>query len=345
MGKNLFSLGSKPLSGFGNAFNSFKDRVSNTASNIYDKSSTIAKDAYQKGTEAANSAYETGKNTLNNAYEQGSEYVKGKHRQLLFLPNRKIYSKPEDFGITNYENVSIETPDGENLEGYFIKASKDTNKTIIFFNGQGYNSTMCFEQIKKMQEKIPVNILVVDYRGFGKSSLKSKSVTEEGLITDGKAMYDFLIKKGYKPNDISFCGVSLGGAVATAVATQEGVDIDMLIILSSFTTTGDVAADKVDEYNPFTGKLQKGIQTVAKQAVACNLNSLENIQNVKAKKVIICHGGNDKYIPYWHGIRLFEKVKVKDKEFFLVKEAGHIDVLEHCKEREANAIKEHLANK
>ena len=61
-----------------------------------------------------------------------------------------------------------------------------------------------------------VHVLAFDYRGFGHSS---GSPTEQGLILDGIAVVDWVIRTaGVLPNRIVLVGQSLGTAVATAVA-------------------------------------------------------------------------------------------------------------------------------
>jgi pimeloyl-ACP methyl ester carboxylesterase len=65
----------------------------------------------------------------------------------------------------------------------------------------------------------PVHIFAIDYRGFG---LSTGSPTEEGLITDGLTLLNFLTTPplNIPPSRIVVVGLSLGTAVTSAVAER-----------------------------------------------------------------------------------------------------------------------------
>ncbi|PYH47391.1 alpha/beta hydrolase [Aspergillus saccharolyticus JOP 1030-1] len=65
----------------------------------------------------------------------------------------------------------------------------------------------------------PVHVFAIDYRGFG---LSTGSPTEEGLITDGVALLNYLTAGPFRipPSRIVIMGQSLGTAVTAAVAER-----------------------------------------------------------------------------------------------------------------------------
>lgn len=65
----------------------------------------------------------------------------------------------------------------------------------------------------------PVHVFAIDYRGFGVST---GSPTEEGLITDGMSLINFLTSSplNIPPSRIVLVGQSLGTAVSAAVAER-----------------------------------------------------------------------------------------------------------------------------
>lgn len=65
----------------------------------------------------------------------------------------------------------------------------------------------------------PIHVFAIDYRGFGVST---GSPTEEGLITDGVSLLNFLTAGPLKvpPSQIVLMGQSLGTAVSAAVAER-----------------------------------------------------------------------------------------------------------------------------
>lgn len=65
----------------------------------------------------------------------------------------------------------------------------------------------------------PVHVFALDYRGFG---ISTGSPTEEGVITDGVTLLNFLTAGPYniRPSQIVIAGQSLGTAVTAAVAER-----------------------------------------------------------------------------------------------------------------------------
>src|SRR3989338_2533525 len=245
------------------------------------------------------------------------------YNNLLISPNGKVETTPDEKGI-KCENVSIETNRGE-LNGYYIPAPVSTKKTIIFLNGRGYNASLCLDEFSKLQQEVPVNVLMVDYCGMGKSKLnKGEKVTQEGLVLDAEAMYQYLVeKKGLTANDISLFGVSLGGAVAIELANRR--EVNTLVVQSSFTTVEEAVKEKSSASVP--GILKALLGMLARS----EFDSAEAIKTVKAKRVIVSHGTDDEIIPFSLGKKLFDNVTLPEqsKAFLPLAGAFHKNFAEH----------------
>ncbi len=233
-------------------------------------------------------------------------------RTFLIAPNNHVGCTPCELNIP-HEKVEIPSGDGV-LRGHLLQAPLETKKTIIFLNGRGHNSSNAIRQLAELQKQVNVNILVVDYRGCGESS---GTPTLNGLVDDAAAMYDYLKSKGFAENDISAYGVSLGGGVATALATRR--PLNTLFVQSSFTSMDDIAGDIMSSILPDV--LTDSLTPLA----GSDLNSRSNMRNVKAKNVIILHGTADEVIPYNHGVSLFRAAKDAGLNvmFKKIKGAGH----------------------
>lgn len=239
------------------------------------------------------------------------------HRKIVIAPNTHVDCTPCDFKIP-HEDVEIKNNDAV-LRGYLLKAPVETKKTVIFFNGQNFNSGanqgQCYKTFVELQKHVPVNVLIVDYRGFGKSS---GSPTLNTLVSDAEAMYDYLInKKGLKPEDISVFGASLGGGVAIQLAKRR--KINTLVVQSSFTSTQDVAGDVM------SGLLPDVLVDALTPLVETPFNSVEAIKEARADNIVILHGTNDEYIPYKQGVSLWRSAKDAGLNpiFIKLKGAGH----------------------
>ncbi len=213
-----------------------------------------------------------------------------------------IQKTPEEVGIDadKVEKVDITSHD-QKLDGYLIKAKNDTKKTLIYFHSVRNNIGHCLEEVKKIQENLDANILIVDPRGFGNSSLGDEELTPEGMVDDAKAIYDFAASR-YGSENISVFGHSLGGAIAVQLAQER--EIDTLLLESTFTKSEDAVSSFGNGSMPQFVKnfVKKYIEDMKK------FNSIDSINNVKANNVIVVHGTADNAIPSQQGKDLFDKL-------------------------------------
>jgi len=97
-----------------------------------------------------------------------------------FRPSLAIYTR-------EIEPVTIKGKGGK-LEGYFYKARPSefrTGKVALVLSGSGAPSEMHTPAIADKYQKNGVDILAVNYRGFGKSE---GTPSEQGLYQDAEAM-------------------------------------------------------------------------------------------------------------------------------------------------------------
>lgn len=226
------------------------------------------------------------------------------HNNLIFAPNKVITVTPSMLGI-DFEEVNIKTKDAEFLHGYYLPSKKETDKAFIYFHGNGDNVS-CFDLCSVIQEKISINVLIYDYRGYGYSTGKP---TRKNAIEDAQEIYRFLINKGFKPENISLYGRSLGGAIALELACKE--KIKSLVLESSFTSIKDIAKDLYPVLpEPF---IKNDI-----------FNSKELIRKINVP-ILIVHGTNDEVVKIKHGEELFSLAN-EPKKFIIYEGAMHNDV-------------------
>lgn len=96
---------------------------------------------------------------------------------LLYYPEQPSTSRlyvdtPSLFGL-KYENVFIRSHDGTQLHVYFIHQPPHlaaTVPTFVFFHGNAGNIGHRLPNVQLLYNCLNVNILLVEYRGYGKSS-------------------------------------------------------------------------------------------------------------------------------------------------------------------------------
>ncbi|PYI20587.1 catalytic protein [Aspergillus japonicus CBS 114.51] len=143
-----------------------------------------------------------------------------KQNELIYPRNvpvdaRTNVPKPQQFGITDYEELHLPTPDGETLHALFIRPTRKRlaqDLTVMMFHGNAGNIGHRIPIAKILQEILGCNVLMLEYRGYG---LSTGTPDEAGLKVDAQTGLDYLRQRAEtKDSQIVVYGQSLGGAVA-----------------------------------------------------------------------------------------------------------------------------------
>jgi len=117
------------------------------------------------------------------------------------------------------EDVWLTASDGTKLHAWWISGPA-AKFTFLAFHGNASNIANRSPTYEFLRNT-PVNILALEYRGYGHSEGKP---SETGLYLDADAAYQFLVNtKRLDPKSIVSFGQSLGTAVATNLAAQHKV--------------------------------------------------------------------------------------------------------------------------
>jgi abhydrolase domain-containing protein 13 len=149
------------------------------------------------------------------------------------------FPRPVQFGISDYDDLQIPTPDGESLSAFFIRPSNRglaRNVTILMFHGNAGNIGHRVPIAKVLEENSGCNILMLEYRGYG---LSTGTPNEEGIMIDAQTGLDYIRhQKSTQGGKIIVYGQSLGGAVGIQLVArnQEAGDIAALILENTFTS-------------------------------------------------------------------------------------------------------------
>ncbi len=208
---------------------------------------------------------------------------------------------PADLPGFNIQDERIRAPDGETLQAWYAPAQPG-KPTILFLHGNA--GTLIGEKWRFLRMRNEgVGYLALSYRGYG---LSTGSPSEDGLLIDGLAAYDWLRAHGIAANDIVIHGHSLGSGVGIYVATKRPARA--LILEAPFTAAVDVAAYHY-WYMP-VGLLMTD-----------QFLSRERIKDVHIP-VLIAHGDLDSVIPFEQGAQLFASANAP-KEFVRMHLSDH----------------------
>ena len=166
--------------------------------------------------------------------------------ELIYPRNLPIGSRtdagvlrPSRFGISDYDDLRIPTPDGETLSAFFIRPSNKgvaKNVTIIMFHGNAGNIGHRVPIARILEENLGCNVLMLEYRGYG---LSSGTPDEDGIMIDAQTGIDYIRNQGEtKGTKIIVYGQSLGGAVSIRLVAnnRHTGDIVGLILENTFTS-------------------------------------------------------------------------------------------------------------
>jgi hypothetical protein len=229
------------------------------------------------------------------------------NRSIYFPPRYPEGFPPQQTYQGEVEDVWLQTADGVRINAFYHSNSA-SKQVLLWFHGNAENIGYCLDQMQALAT-IGVNILAVDYRGYGRSEGKPG---EAGVYQDADAAYDFLVKqRHFRPQDIVIYGHSLGGAVAVSLASRR--PCGGLIVQSSFTNVRAMAR----RVFPIP---------LVEYVVRSRFDSLEKIRDVHAP-ILIAHGTRDDVVPFTMSQQLFAAAP-EPKRFYAVEGAGHNDLLE-----------------
>ena len=252
-------------------------------------------------------------------------------RQFIYFPARvrEDAPTPEVRGASRVEEVWLESAGGVRIHGIYARRA-DPAATLLFFHGNAGN---LYDRLDNVQLLLAMglDVLIVDYRGYGKSS---GAPSEKGLYADGTAAYRYLTdRRGIDRSEIIIFGRSLGSAVAVELATR--VPPGALILESAFTSAKDLARE---HYGWLPGALIRNMSH--------EFDSISKISKLESP-VLFVHGDRDLIVPVRMGRRLYEAAP-EPKEWYVIEKAGHNDTVwragREYGERLGDFLRHHLAD-
>mmetsp|Transcript_156145 Transcript_156145/g.287962 ORF Transcript_156145/g.287962 Transcript_156145/m.287962 type:complete len:381 (-) Transcript_156145:302-1444(-) len=164
---------------------------------------------------------------------------------------------------------------------------------ILFFHANAEDLGMSFAVLKHMRDQFKVNILAVEYPGYG--LLSEMRPSEDGIYEVALTAFRFLfdeVKVRY--SQIVLFGRSLGSGPAVYLASQ--YPVGGLILVSAFSS------------------IRAAVQSIAGRLLALAVRerfpNSQLVSNVSCSTLII-HGEADGLIPVEHSMRLFKRCRAR----------------------------------
>lgn len=206
-------------------------------------------------------------------------------REMVFdTSERTGLARADALAIPGSTRVSINTPDGETLAGWYRPPADESRAVFLFLHGKGGGLSSKAGRWQRIAD-MGTGVLAFSYRGFEGST---GSPSEDGLAIDAKAAYDWLRQK-HDEDRIVLHGLSLGTGVATRLALQ--VEARALVLEAPYTAIVDVAGERYP-WLPVSYLLSDQFRT-------------RDIIAEVGEPLLIVHGDRDGVIPVEHADALF----------------------------------------
>jgi hypothetical protein len=223
-------------------------------------------------------------------------------RKLMYFPYAARMA-PADADFPQAREVDLKAADGVRILAWTVPP-KPGKPVVLYLHGNGGSVAHRVPRFRKLVDD-GTGLVALSYRGYGGSD---GNPTEDGLIADGRAAYDFA-RATWPDAKIVLWGESLGTGVAVALAGEK--DVAAVILEAPFTSTADVAFSAY----PFIP-----VRLLMKD----QFRSDDRIGKVKAP-VLVMHGARDRVVPFRMGERLFALAN-EPKQFVRFADGGHEDL-------------------
>lgn len=159
--------------------------------------------------------------------------------RMFFYPDSVTYSTPAQQGV-RAEDVEVTTADGSRLHGWFLPAVGATKGTVLHLHGNAANVSNHLPLVSWLPAR-GYNVLMIDYRGFGKSKGKPSL---DGIVDDAVAALAYLrTRPDVDSTRLIVLGQSIGGATALRMLARDSAGMRLAIIDSAFASYRGIARD------------------------------------------------------------------------------------------------------
>lgn len=217
---------------------------------------------------------------------------------MLYFTQERLLFRPEVLPATYkytfdvpFEEINLPYNKDVDLSAVLFKAKKPKG-LVLYFHGNAKNINR-YARLMTSFTKNGYDVLIPDYRGFGKSTGK---LSEAALYKDALVMYN-LARSKFPPEKIVIYGKSIGTGVAAQLASVR--DCKRLLLETPYYSLADVAADVAPIY-PVSWILKYELPT------------FKYLKKVTAP-VTIFHGTSDKIVAYSSGAKLKQFFKKGDE--------------------------------
>ncbi len=240
-----------------------------------------------------------------------------------------------------FENVIFKNSEGITLRGWFIPASEESQKTIIFMHGWAMNKGFLLPSTVFLREK-GFNLFYFDFRGSGESGEGMSSIGYLE-IKDANAAIEAIRKtRPEQTKKLGVYGLSMGAAVAVYEAAHNPA-ISCVVAEGCYYSYEKVVARwaRFHRNTPYF-PLVFLVLYFARKRLGMNpedFSPRHNIKKLGAKPIFIINGADDNLAPRHDARKLHMKAR-GPKQLWIVANASHTECSEAAGQQYKNRLEE-----
>ncbi len=243
-------------------------------------------------------------------------FLSGWVESFFFFPDAVRYSTPAQYGL-QAEDVWLRAPDSSRLHAWFLPAKGTPRGTVLHLHGNAANVSNHLPLVAWLPER-GYNVLMLDYRGFGRSDGKPSL---DGVVDDAAAALAYLRgRPGVDRTRLIVIGQSLGGATALRLLARDSAGVRLAVIESSFASYRQIAREAASS-SVILAPLAPLVMGVLPGTEKDPASALASIR----VPLIFVHGTRDAVIAHHHSDQLLAAAN-PPRELWTVQDGEHIMV-------------------
>jgi pimeloyl-ACP methyl ester carboxylesterase len=219
---------------------------------------------------------------------------------LVYYPT--TYSIEQLAHAANQRSVALWPTSGNEYRGLVTPDSTGLRGTVVVFHGNAGSALNRLHYVRAL-EPLGFRVILAEYPGYG---AREGRPGERALVADARTTLRLAERDFGGP--LYVWGESLGCGVASAVAADDGLPVEGLVLITPFTSLPDVA-QSIYWFLP------------VKALVREKYDSIANLAGFK-KPVAILMAEDDELIPAGHAQRIYDSLTT-EKRIWTFKGAGH----------------------
>ncbi|MGP1272651.1 MAG: alpha/beta hydrolase [Phycisphaerales bacterium] len=227
----------------------------------------------------------------------------------FFAPSRAAFGTPVDI-----DDLTLPGPNDSELHAWRLRALTDAPRgLVLFLHGNAGNLPDHLFFVDRLP-RMGYEVVIVDYRGFGRSSDLTR-VHRETLMADARAAAEAL-EAMHPDRPLLLIGHSMGGVMAMNLAAEHPGRFAAVAAVAPFASFPRVAGD-------FAGVL-------GPMLIRGGLAAEDAAERLATTRLLLVHGDADQIVRPYHSERIHQRAVAAgvDVRLVVLPGADHVDLFD-----------------